>query len=167
MLQSHTSIHTVISLRITKVYLVVNWKEMEWAAQGITLILPRFLTPFFSQSSIQGYDHFSSIFPFLGWVCLQQNSSFGGFISVEILWKHLCKVPVLCKREEVSQDGPQLAQSNHVSRHLSPLKQHYQPQEAITMLNVHISDLKSLAGRSLHWPFQLSTSSTLLLTVYL
>lgn len=57
--------------------------------------------------------------------------------------------------------------SNHVSSHLSPLKQHYQPQEAITMLNLHIRDLKSLTGRSLHWPSQLSTSPTPLLTVYL
>lgn len=64
--------------------------------------------------------------------------------------KHLSKVSGLCKREETSQDGPPSAQSNHVSSHLSPLKQHYQPQEAITTLNLHISDLKSLPGRSLH-----------------
>lgn len=133
--------------------------KLERNGQGITLNSTQIFTSLF-QTII---NHFSSIFPFLGRVCLQQNSSFGGFISDEILWKHLSKVSVLCKRE----DGPQLAQSNHFSSHLSPLKQHYQPQEAITPLNLHISDLKSLAGRSLHWPSQLSTSSTPLLTVYL
>lgn len=58
MLQSHTSTHTVISLRITKVYLVVKWKEMD---KELLLILLRFLLPFSSQSSIILAQFFPSL----------------------------------------------------------------------------------------------------------
>lgn len=43
MLQSHTNTHTLISLRITKVYLVVNWKEMD---KELPLFYPDFYLPF-------------------------------------------------------------------------------------------------------------------------